>query len=134
MNSPEQNQMKRQHIFAVNGSPEFLDVMRELFQEENYNVTTTNFVPETFDQIASLNPSLLIIDLAVGERAGWNLLERLGTEAATAGIPIIIVSTSSHLLEEAQDDPARFGGKRFLHKPFDLEVVLKMVNDLIGPA
>jgi hypothetical protein len=43
-------QMRRQHIFVVNGSVEFLDVVRELLQEERYNVTTTNFVPRTFHQ------------------------------------------------------------------------------------
>ena len=41
--------MERSHIFAVNGSPDFLDILRELFQQEQYNVTTTNFVPGTFE-------------------------------------------------------------------------------------
>lgn len=31
---------------------------------------TTNFVPGTFEQIQALNPSLQIVDLAVGEQAG----------------------------------------------------------------
>jgi response regulator RpfG family c-di-GMP phosphodiesterase len=34
-------QMKRQHVFVINGSPDFLDIMRELLQDEAYNVTTT---------------------------------------------------------------------------------------------
>ena len=55
----EQTQMKRQHIFAVNGAPDFLEIVRQLLQEERFNVTTTNFVPETFDQIAALHPALL---------------------------------------------------------------------------
>lgn len=87
MSSSEQTQMNRQHIFAINGAVEFLDIMRELLQGEEYNVTTTNFVPDSFDQIASLQPSLIIIDLAVGVQAGWDLLERLGAEASTRDIP-----------------------------------------------
>jgi hypothetical protein len=39
--------MARKHIFCVNSSPTFLDLLRELFQDERYNVTTTNFVPHT---------------------------------------------------------------------------------------
>ena len=38
-------QMARQHVYVVNGSPGFLEVVRELLQDEHYNVTTTNFVP-----------------------------------------------------------------------------------------
>jgi len=133
MNTPDE-QMDRQHIFAVNGSPDFLDLLRELLQQEDYNVTTTNFVPKTFDQIAALTPSLLLIDLVVGQHVGWDLLERLGKGASTRGIPVIVVSTSPQLLEEAQADPARFGGQGFLCKPFDLDDLLTMVSDLIGPA
>jgi hypothetical protein len=74
----EREKMGRKHIFVVNGDPAFLEVIRTLLQEhEDYNVTTTNFVPETFDQVVALDPSLLVIDLAVGERARWDLLEHL---------------------------------------------------------
>jgi len=45
MASDEQTHMDRDHIFAVNGSADFLDILRDLFQEEDFNVTTTNFVP-----------------------------------------------------------------------------------------
>ncbi|HEX2348902.1 MAG TPA: hypothetical protein VHI51_10765, partial [Ktedonobacterales bacterium] len=55
----ETRQGQRQHIFAVNHDPEFLDVMRMLLQDERYNVTTTNYVPRTWEQIAALQPSLL---------------------------------------------------------------------------
>src|SRR3954467_11527113 len=90
--TPEQ--MRRQHIFGVNGSIEFLDVVRELLQDEHYNVTTTNFVPRTFHQIETARPSLLVVDLCHGEQAGWDLLTELRQQAATRQIPVILVSTS----------------------------------------
>lgn len=134
MSSSEQTQMNRQHIFAINSAVEFLDIMRELLQGEEYNVTTTNFVPDSFDQIASLQPSLIIIDLAVGVQAGWDLLERLGAEAGTRDIPVIVVSTSPHILEEVEADPDRFSAQRFLRKPVDLDAVLQAIDELIGKA
>lgn len=132
MDSAETSQMGRQHIFVVNGSPDFLDIVRELLQEEHYNVTTTNFVPKTFNQIEALEPSLLIIDLAVGINAGWELLEQLGRAASTRDIPVIVVSTSAAILNQVRDAPARFGGQRLLRKPFDLQELLSIVEELIG--
>jgi CheY-like chemotaxis protein len=41
-------QAQRRHVFAINASPEFLNIVRELFQDEGYNVTTTNFAPNSF--------------------------------------------------------------------------------------
>jgi CheY-like chemotaxis protein len=77
MDFTEIDQAARKHVFVVNGASEFLNLMRKLFQSERYNVTTTNFVPNSFGQIAGLQPDVLIIDLAQGRQAGWDLPERL---------------------------------------------------------
>jgi DNA-binding response OmpR family regulator len=105
-----------------------------LLQDESYNVTTTNFVPQSFESIAVAKPSLLIIDLVYGERAGWNLLAQLHEAAATRNIPILLMSTSLHLLDQAKEAHARFGGDRYLTKPFDLDDLLANVRALIGSA
>ena len=73
----DHGQEPRKHVFAINTSPEFLNIVRELFQEEGYNVTTTNFAPNSFQQIEALQPDALIIDIAIGQEAGWELLEQL---------------------------------------------------------
>ena len=130
--TPEQ--MQRQHIFVVNGSADFLDVVRELLQDEQYNVTTTNFVPQTFKQVESARPSLLIIDLIHGERAGWDLLAELRHEAATREIPVILVSTSEQLLEKAEAERVISTGDRYFLKPFSLDALLQAIQELIGPA
>ena len=99
------SQEGRKHIFAINGAPEFLNIVRELFQEEGYNVTTTNYVPNSFDQIEALRPDALIVDIVVGQSAGWELLEQLHADAETAGIPVLVVSTDPRLL--ASPGPGR---------------------------
>ena len=65
----ERSQERRKHVFAINASPPFLNIIRELFQE-GYNVTTTNFAPNSFAQIEALQPDALIIDIAIGQEAG----------------------------------------------------------------
>lgn len=130
----EQRQMVRQHVFVVNGSPPFLDIMRELLQDERYNVTTTNFVPRTFEQVETLQPALLVIDIVVGEQAGWDLLERLHREASTNQVPVLVVSTDPGLLDRAQEQTERYGGHAYLAKPFDLDEMLRVIQRLIGPA
>ncbi len=126
--------MERQHVFVINSSPEFLDLMRDLLQDERYNVTTTNFVPKTFEQVETVRPDVLVIDVAVGQRAGWDLLDRLHREASTNGIPVLVVSTDPRLLERARGGAERHGGRAFLTKPFDLDAMLGAIQELIGPA
>ena len=130
----DRGQEGRKHIFAINGAPEFLNVVRELFQEEDYNVTTTNFVPHSFDQIAAVQPDALIVDIVIGQSAGWELLEQLHAGAATAGIPVLVLSTSPHLLQKAQEQAERYGTHRYLDKPFELEALLAHIQEMIGEA
>jgi DNA-binding response OmpR family regulator len=130
--TPEQ--MGRKHVYMVNGSHEFLDIVRALLQEEHYNVTTTNFVPDSFVTIEAAQPDLLILDLVMGERYGWDLLRQLHAAASTTGIPILLVSISPYQIECAREQYAEFGGDRYLVKPFDLEDLLRVVDEMIGPA
>ena len=124
----DRSQEQRKHIFAIDGSPDFLNVVRELFQDEGYNVTTTNYVPNSFAQIAALDPDALIVDIVVGQRVGWELLEHLNAAAATTGIPVLIVSTDPRLLERAQEQAARYGNHRYLIKPFGIDDILAQIG------
>jgi CheY-like chemotaxis protein len=130
----DRSQEGRKHVFAINGSPEFLNVVRELFQDERYNVTTTNYVPNSFTQIAALQPDALIVDVAVGQSAGWELLEQLHAGAATTGIPVLVLSTSPRLLERACEQAARYGTHRYLDKPFDVDAMLELMREMIREA
>lgn len=130
----EAHQGARQHIFAVNHEPEFLDVLRVLLQDEHYNVTTTNYVPSTWKQIAALQPSLLLIDLAPQYQAPRDLLEHLHAEGVTSRIPIVVTSTQPSLLERVQGEHDRYGGDRLVAKPLDLDTLMDAIRSLIGPA
>ena len=85
----------RKHVFAVNSSPDFLLIVRELLEGEGYAVTTNDFTPNVFTQIVMRQPDALIVDIAPGESTGWDLLRRLHTEAATTNVPLLVTSTSS---------------------------------------
>lgn len=91
-------------------------------------------MPLTFEHIAALEPALLMVDLVVGERAGWDLLDRQQAEAETRGVPVIVFSTDPALLERARTLDTPGGTRRFLAKPFDLTELLGLVDELIGTA
>jgi DNA-binding response OmpR family regulator len=130
--TPEQR--GRKHVYVVNGSPEFLDIVRQLLQDENYNVTTTNFVRRSFESIEASRPDLLIIDLVIGETVGRDLLVQLREAASTRDIPVLLVSTRPDLLADVQDRHEEFCGDRYLLKPFDLDDLLDNIYQLIGKA
>lgn len=132
--SEETKRRQRKHIFVVNGSPLFLDMIRLFLNDLDYNVTTTNFVPRTFQQIQGLQPDLLIIDLSVTQESAWDLLEQIRAESDTRAIPVVVLSTDRSLLSQAEAQQERFGGNLFLAKPFNLDDLLEGIRSLIGEA
>jgi CheY-like chemotaxis protein len=125
----------RKHVFAVNSSPDFLLIVREVLLDEGYAITTSNFEPNVFTRIVMRDPDALIVDVAPGESAGWDFLRRLHLEAKTRDIPVLVTSTSPALLEQAQDEADWYGTNRsFLTKPLDLDELVRTIREMIGDA
>jgi CheY-like chemotaxis protein len=125
----------RKHVFAVNSSPDFLLIVREVLGDEGYAVSTSDFEPNVFTRIVMRHPDALVIDMAPGESAGWHLLHRLSLETTTSDIPVLVTSTSPMLLEEARGEAARYGTNRsFLTKPPDLDELVRTIREMVGEA
>jgi response regulator RpfG family c-di-GMP phosphodiesterase len=131
----ESDQAPRKHVFAVNNSPDFLLIVREVLTDEGYAVTTGEFEPTVFTRIVMRHPDALIVDVEVGEPEGWDLLRRLHLEAETKDIPVLVTSTSPALLKQAQDEAAWYGTNRsFLAKPLDLDELIRTIREMVGNA
>ena len=129
----DRDRTPRKHVFAVNSSPDFLLIVREVLADEGYAVMTSDFEPNVFTRIVMRHPDALIIDVAPGESAGWDLLRRLRVEAKTSDIPVLVSSTSSELLEQARDEAAWYETNRsFLTKPLDLDELVRTIREMVG--
>jgi CheY-like chemotaxis protein len=125
---------ERPHIMVFDSAQLMRDLLEQLLQEEHYHVTASTFLPESFDQIAGLQPALLLIDLAIHEQVGWDLLERLALDALTRAIPVLVTSTMPALLERAEREHVRYGGQSWIVKPFDVALLQGEVARLLAPA
>ena len=125
----------RKHVFAVNSSPDFLLIVRELLEDEGYAVTTSDFEPNVFTRIVMRHPDALMIDVAPEESVGWDLLRGLHLELQMSDIPVLVTSTSPTLLENARDEATRYGTNRsFLTKPPDLDELVRTIREMVGEA
>lgn len=115
----------RPHIFVVNDTLEILDVLRELFEGERYAVTTAIFDADPLDQICTLQPAVLIVDLPPGG-AGQDLLRRLDASPQARDIPVIVTATNSPDLDDILADATHRRIVGALLKPYDLSELIDL--------
>jgi CheY-like chemotaxis protein len=86
-------------------------------------------------EIKRVMPDLLILDFAIGQEApGWQLLQKLKMDRATARIPIVICSGAVRQLRELDGWLGEKGITTVL-KPFDIDDLLIAVRKrLLGTS
>ena len=75
-------------------------------------------------------PDLILLDLGLPAGDGFVVLERLGMLINTGTIPIIVVSSRTPLGN--RDAALKAGAIAYIHKPVDMSVLLKAINEALG--
>ena len=110
-------------ILIIEDDPDILEMMTYILQDEGYRVTASVDCGP-LDEIASVKPDLILMDNRLGGSSGAEACKKLKTEAATAHIPVILVSANMHLQELTRESRA----DGFMTKPFDLEELVAVVR------
>jgi DNA-binding response OmpR family regulator len=88
------------HVLCVSAVASFLTVSRQLLAADRYGVTSIIGVPVTADQVASLNPNLVVLDAGSDTPQAIDLLRRLRHHTMTTQLPIVVTGRDRRRLEE----------------------------------
>ena len=108
-------------LLIVDDDLHTLKSLRELLQTEDRSIITATNGKKALDCLKETPcPRLILLDLAMPEMDGWEFLQRLRADPATACIPTIIVSGA---VSEVPD-----GAMDLLGKPVDLDRLRALVG------
>lgn len=75
-------------------------------------------------------PDLILLDLGLPAGDGFVVLQRLGMLINTGTIPVIVVSSRTPVGN--RDAALKAGAVAYIHKPVDVPILLKAINDALG--
>ena len=117
----------RPRVLVVEDEPPAMALLSEHLVSDGWEVAAAVDADSAFALAREDPPGLVCVDIALpGGADGWELIERLRAEPATAGVPIIVVTASEGGAERARS----LGVAAFLTKPFaarDLHVALTAI-------
>lgn len=118
-----------QHILVVDDEKEISRLIATRLKSNGFEVSTASSGEETLELIKERVFDLMIVDLMLPDQTGWQLAQRIRTDPNHTRVPIIILSG---LIEsEGGRENALDQGDYYLPKPFDREVLLEKVKQLL---
>lgn len=110
--------------------------MRRVLEDEQYQVYILQDGRDAVARMKMLLPDLLILDLKLGEISGQEVLKRLKSDPVTAEIPVIVYTAAVLEAQEVHrliaDNPEYYQGVYLLQKPFELQNLLKLVEQVVN--
>lgn len=118
-----------ERILVVNDTQEILDMFRELLQvEAGYEVVLYSYAIMDMREVLRIQPDLILLDYIFGdERLGWQMLQKLRMNRATATIPIVVCTAATREVHEIEGY-LQAQGIRVVPKPFNIDMLLETVT------
>jgi len=122
------------YLLIVEDDPDIRALLDTTLRFKHYRVSTANNGKEALELVQKEHPILVIADIMMPQLDGFGLVHRLRINPETRMIPVVFI-TATYVAPEDRAFALRIGATRFIQKPVDLEVFLKIVNELIeqGP-
>ena len=126
---PGQEDTRR--VLVIEADNSIGEVITDALETGGFAVQVTPTATAALEALGSQPPDAILVDLAQPDEQGWEFLARCRQQPGCNELPIAIMSTT--LAEAAMAGMARERGYAWLPKPFQLEQLLTVVEELLRP-
>jgi CheY-like chemotaxis protein len=106
-------------------------MLRRVLERLGHEVLEASDGAAGLELVRAEHPDVLLLDLRMpGEHSGFDVARELRSDPATASIPIVVVSASTHL--EARELVEQVGCDAFVEKPVDFDELERVIAQLVG--
>lgn len=117
---------ERRHILVVEDDRDIAELISRHLSGVGYEVTIAGRAQEALEQAESNKPDLITLDIYLPDKDGFELLQELKRNPATAAIPIVIVSVLPD-----QYEGYRLGAVDYLTKPIEPQRLVSSINHIL---
>jgi two-component system response regulator MprA len=119
---------KPHRILVVDDDPDIRRILLRFFTDAGHEVRTASDGKAGLDQVREWEPEVVLLDLEMPAMNGLDALRYIDAEH-----PLVsVVTFSGHAAaDHLGTDARRLGAKEFLAKPFDLEQLGTIVENLL---
>ena len=117
--------MSAPHILVVDDEPDIRESVRDILEDENYDVGTAENAESAKQALRDRRPDLVLLDIWMPDLDGISLLKEW---SEGRGLPCPVIMMSGHGTVETAVEATRLGAYDFLEKPLSLAKLLLTVE------
>lgn len=119
-------------VMLVEDEPNIIEAIRFILSRDGWTVETHADGATAVDTVAAASPDVLVLDVMLPGKSGFDILRELRAIDATAALPVLMLTAKGQGRDRELAE--RYGATRFMTKPFSNAAVLEAVNALQAGA
>lgn len=123
--------MGKRKILAVDDEPNILLSLEFILEEEGYDVYTARDGDEALEVAASVRPDLILLDVAMPRRDGYEVCRLLREHPELADVKVVMLTAKGQPLEKKKG--VEVGADLYVTKPFGAGELLEKIRTVLGP-
>jgi DNA-binding response OmpR family regulator len=117
---------KHATILIIDDEPEITEIVEVFLSNAGYTVVAENTAADGIKTARKIRPAVILLDIMMPGKDGYEVCNELKLEPTTADIPVIFLTG-----KDSRDDSGRsfkVGGDLFVKKPFSCERLLEIIK------
>lgn len=117
-------------VLLIEDEPNITEAIRFILSRDGWAVDTHADGATAMDAVRRRNPQLIILDVMLPNRSGFDILAELRASSDFSGLPVLMLTARGQ--ERDRERAQELGANQFMTKPFSNAEVLASVNALAG--
>ncbi len=119
------------HVLLVEDEPNIIEAVSFLLSRDGWCVSTHSNGHDAADVIRAKQPDVLVLDVMLPGRSGFDILEDIRSEGACMDVPVLMLTARGQTKDRERAE--RLGATRFMTKPFSNAEIIETLHELSGP-
>ena len=117
-------------ILIAEDEPSIIEALDFVLKRAGWSVSTVTEGDEILDAVRRQQPRMLVLDITLPKRSGFEVLKQLRSEKSTADMPVLVLTAKGQ--QQDRRIAEELGADRFVTKPYSNADVVETVRALLG--
>ena len=117
-------------ILIAEDEPSILESLDFILRRAGWSISSVTDGDAVLDGVRRLRPRMLVLDVMLPKRSGFDILKHLRTDADTENLPVLILTAKGQ--QQDRRTAEELGANGFVTKPYSNAEVVGAVRSLLG--